>query len=151
MPTHFLSSLKVSAGQNQVTGDEERGGGTQLGRGPAGGHGRGADLVEAIMRHILQHDGLHGEHVGKLHLRDVEGTHHVGPTWGSGGQGGRPQASRRPDPSQPHTAGSPLLHGLPIRFQCQPGKGNPAPPIHRHTCLSPCLPRPCSGGLADLS
>lgn len=55
-----------------------------------------ADLVEAIMRHILQHDGLHGEHVGKLHLRDVEGTHHMGPTWGSVGPASAAMASLRP-------------------------------------------------------
>lgn len=57
-----------------------------------------ADLVEAIMRHILQHDGLHGEHVGKLHLRDVEGTHHMGPTWGSVGPASASMASLRPWP-----------------------------------------------------
>lgn len=33
------------------------------------------------MRDILQDDGLHSEDVGKLHLRDVQRTHNVGPAW----------------------------------------------------------------------
>jgi hypothetical protein len=39
---------------------------------PGKGGVRAANLVEAIMRHVLQNDGLHREHVGELHLRDVE-------------------------------------------------------------------------------
>jgi hypothetical protein len=58
-----------------------------------------ADLVEAIMRHILQYDGLHGEHVGKLHLRDVQGTHHMGPAWGSVGSSFSGMGSQSPHPS----------------------------------------------------
>lgn len=38
------------------------------------------------MRNVLQDDGLHGQHVGKLHLRDVQSTHNVGPPWGSKGR-----------------------------------------------------------------
>lgn len=76
-----------------------------------------ADLVEAFMRHILQHDGLHGEHVGKLHLRDVEGTHHVGPAWGSVGPASAVMVSALlPGPCTPHTADRPLLQHLLIRF-----------------------------------
>lgn len=60
--------------------------GPRQGGGRREGRAGAADLVEAIMRHVLQHDGLHGEHVGELHLGDVEGTHHVGPAWGSVGQ-----------------------------------------------------------------
>lgn len=86
----------MSAGENQIILDEEKGGGTQLGRGLVRGTVGAADLVEAIMRHILQHDGLHGEHVGKLHLRDVEGTHHVGPTWDNVGLASAAMASPRP-------------------------------------------------------
>lgn len=33
----------------------------------------------SLMWDILQDDGLHGEDVGKLHLRDVECTHNMGP------------------------------------------------------------------------
>lgn len=38
-----------------------------------------AGLVEAVVRNVLQDDGLHGQHVGKLHLWDVQSTHNVGP------------------------------------------------------------------------
>ena len=80
--------------------DEERAGeGPKSGwggRGLAWGRAGAADLVEAIMRHVLQHDGVHGKHVSKLHLRDVEGTHHVGPTWGSMGPASAVMASQRP-------------------------------------------------------
>lgn len=77
------------AGQNQITPMERelerpKDGGTGRGAGAGMGTARAADLVEAVVGHVLQHDGLHGEHVGKLHLRDVEGTHHVGPAWGGG-------------------------------------------------------------------
>lgn len=36
-------------------------------------------LDVSLMRDVLQDDGFHGEDVGKLHLRDVERTHDVGP------------------------------------------------------------------------
>lgn len=36
-------------------------------------------LDVSLMWDILQDDGLHGEDVGKLHLRDVECTHNMGP------------------------------------------------------------------------
>lgn len=36
-------------------------------------------LDVSLMWDVLQDDGLHGEDVGKLHLRDVERTHNVGP------------------------------------------------------------------------
>lgn len=38
-------------------------------------------LKVSLMWDILQDDGLHGENVGKLHLRDVERAHYVGPAW----------------------------------------------------------------------
>lgn len=47
---------------------------------------RRAHLVEAVVRNVLQDDGLHGQHVGKLHLGDVQSTHNVGPAWGSKGR-----------------------------------------------------------------
>lgn len=47
---------------------------------------RRAHLVEAVVRNVLQDDGLHGQHVGKLHLWDVQSTHNVGPPWGSKGR-----------------------------------------------------------------
>lgn len=77
-------------------------------RGLVQGVAQAADLVEAIVRHVLQHDGLHGEHVGKLHLRDVEGTYHVGPAWGGGGLASAAMASLRPWPlTTPHCGQSP--------------------------------------------
>lgn len=36
-------------------------------------------LDVSLMWDVLQDDRLHGEDVGKLHLRDVERTHNVGP------------------------------------------------------------------------
>lgn len=36
-------------------------------------------LDVSLIRDILKDDGLHGEDIGKLHLRDVECTHNVGP------------------------------------------------------------------------
>lgn len=36
-------------------------------------------LDVSLMWDVLQDDGLHGEDVGKLHLRDVERTHNMGP------------------------------------------------------------------------
>lgn len=82
-------------------------------RGMIAGRAGDADLVEAIMRHVLQHDGLHGEHVGKLHLRDVEGTHHVGPAWGIVGPASAVMVSTLlPGPRTPHTADRPLLQYL---------------------------------------
>lgn len=36
-------------------------------------------LDVSVVRDILQDDGLHGEDVGKLNLRDVKCTHYVGP------------------------------------------------------------------------
>lgn len=36
-------------------------------------------LDVSLVRDVLQDDGLHGEDVGKLHLRDVERAHDVGP------------------------------------------------------------------------
>lgn len=36
-------------------------------------------LDVSLMWDILQDDGLHGEDVGKLHLRDVERAHDMGP------------------------------------------------------------------------
>lgn len=107
-----------------------------------------ADLVEAIMRHILQHDGLHGEHVGKLHLGDVEGTHHVCPAW---------------DSVEVASAADGKLETPPLMTPCcrpfpppQPSHPIPAPARERKPGLHPNpvhsrLPRPCSGGLADLS
>lgn len=62
---------------------------------------RATDLVEAIMRHVLQNNGLHREHVGELHLRDVEGAHHMGPAWGSVGTG--LSRTARQDPTAPNT------------------------------------------------
>lgn len=38
-------------------------------------------LDVSLMWDVLQDDGLHGEDVGKLHLGDVECTHHMGPAW----------------------------------------------------------------------
>lgn len=38
-------------------------------------------LDVSLMWDVLQDDGLHGEDVGKLHLRDVECAHNMGPTW----------------------------------------------------------------------
>lgn len=38
-----------------------------------------AGLKISLMGDILQDDGLHGENVGKLHLRDVQCTDNVGP------------------------------------------------------------------------
>lgn len=68
---------------------------------PGKGGERAANLVEAIMRHVLQNDGLHCEHVGELHLRDVEGAHHMGPAWGSVGTGLSRTATQ--DPMPPNT------------------------------------------------
>lgn len=97
-----------------------------------------ADLVEAIMRHILQHDGLHGEHVGKLHLRDVEGTHHVGPAWGGVGPASATIVSPRPWPLNPTLQTFPSPKAFPSDW-CWPGKGDPAsmppPSLHHHTLL----------------
>lgn len=42
-----------------------------------------AYLVEAVVGDVLQDDGLHGEHVGKLHLWDVQSADDMGPPWGS--------------------------------------------------------------------
>lgn len=39
-----------------------------------------AGLIEAIVWHILQHNGFHGQDIGKLDLRDIEGTHNMCPT-----------------------------------------------------------------------
>lgn len=36
-------------------------------------------LDVSLMWDILQDDGLHGEDIGKLHLRDIQCTDHVGP------------------------------------------------------------------------
>lgn len=41
-------------------------------------------LVEAVVGYVLQDDGLHGEHVGKLHLWDVQRADDVCPAWGRG-------------------------------------------------------------------
>lgn len=38
-------------------------------------------LDVSLVRDVLQDDGLHGEDVGELHLRDVERTHYMGPAW----------------------------------------------------------------------
>lgn len=102
-----------------------------------------ADLVEAIMRHILQHDGLHGEHVGKLHLRDVEGTHHVGPTWGSGGQ-----ASGKPEtPHSPTLQAVPSSMAFPSDSSASQEREIQHPPYtDTHVC-PPAFPDPAQGGL----
>lgn len=100
-----------------------------------------ADLIEAIMRHILQHDGLHGEHIGKLHLGDVEGTHHVGPAWESIG------ASLRD--GEPNTPSLPFP-GCRLSPFSQPSHLTPMPARERKPSLHPthsCLPRPVQGDL----
>lgn len=95
-----------------------------------------ADLVEAIMRHVLQHDGLHGEHVGELHLRDVEGTHHVGPTWGSVGQASG--KSETPTPHSPALQAAPASTAFPSDSSASQEGEIEHPP--------PCLPRPLLRG-----
>lgn len=94
-----------------------------------------ANLVEAIMRHVLQDDGLHGEHVGELHLGDVEGAHHMGPAWGGVGTGLSRTASTRPRSPQHQAVDAPCIHNLPV------------PTRAGETSLHPTS----AGGLADLS
>lgn len=109
------------------------------GRGLVWGMAGAADLVEAIMRHVLQHDGLHGEHVGKLHLRDVEGTHHMGPAWGGVGPASAVMASLRPRPlATPNGRESPPprpSHQTPV-----PGEGRETQPLHCAPTRGPLLP-----------
>lgn len=64
---------------------------------------RAANLVEAIVRHVLQNNGLHGEHVGELHLRDVQGAHHMGPAWGGAVWGPASAGRQAQDPTPPNT------------------------------------------------
>lgn len=108
--------------------------------------GRATDLVEAIMRHILQHDGLHGEHIGKLYLWDVEGAHHMGPAWGGGKLASEPETWPL---TTPHCTTPYPHHTLPIRIQCQPGKGNPAsiPTLPIPMSSTPAFPDPAQGAL----
>lgn len=98
-----------------------------------------ADLVEAIMRHILQHDGLHGEHVGKLHLRDVEGTHHMGPTWGSVGQASGKSETRTPH--SPTLQAAPSSMAFPSDSHQMGREGKSSTPLpHTQTHISVPLP-----------
>lgn len=58
-------------------------------------------LVEAVVGYILQDNWLHGEHIGKLHLWDVQSTDNVGPPWRS--KQDREQRFTRGNPAESYT------------------------------------------------